>query len=567
MSRAYRYKIKPLRNIITRPFLPNNKLINKLSNPSEVSQNTATLQSSMTAISSSVLNNNQYIDILKGYGPGPDKKMHFEGDREDFKSWQTRMKLRLRKLKLANILNEDQPDPVKNLEVYMEIVEHIDDKSLRLIQDVAEDNGQLAWKILSETYLGTDEDRIFKVLTDFSNLFHKHTENVIDYLCRIDEIKKILETNKIVLPDNLYIIMAMKGLGDKYTVLCDVIQTQKVKPTYEEFKSQIKSKEIRLSDAKRSSPVKILSVEESINHIKSSTNSTTNDKLTYPKQERKCYRCFKYGHYGYECDSSTFCERCRKYGHIDENCKSTRFCEHCNNYNHWTEDCWFKPRDSANTVATIQNQVAAGTSATDHVVDNTGVKKSDMDHLKVAPAEYYDLIRTKESCPDAYTDIVRAVGSDEHIKTANTSWDGAVFKPPKIWHVRHQKQGLETYLLDSGATHHIVTDKNKFVSLDSNYDPLQHNLTLADGSREFGKIKGRGVACINVRDKDGNPNRIILRDALYVPTFTQNILSVMCLVNNGMELQMKKDGVKLSDEHTTYIAVCESGLAYLKDDH
>ena len=64
MSRAYRYKIKPLRNI-TRPFLPNNKLINKLSNPSEVSQNTATLQSSMTAISSSVLNNNQYIDILK----------------------------------------------------------------------------------------------------------------------------------------------------------------------------------------------------------------------------------------------------------------------------------------------------------------------------------------------------------------------------------------------------------------------------------------------------------------------------------------------------------------------
>ena len=98
----------------------------------------------MTATSSSVLNDNQYIDILKGYGPGHDKKMHFEGDREDFKSWQTRMKLRLRKLKLANILNEDQPDPVKNLEVYMEIVEHIDDKSLRLIQDVAEDDGKLA---------------------------------------------------------------------------------------------------------------------------------------------------------------------------------------------------------------------------------------------------------------------------------------------------------------------------------------------------------------------------------------------------------------------------------------
>ena len=65
MSRAYKYKSKPLRNIITRPFLSNTKVINKLLNPSEVSQNTATLQSNMADTSSSVLNNNQYIDILK----------------------------------------------------------------------------------------------------------------------------------------------------------------------------------------------------------------------------------------------------------------------------------------------------------------------------------------------------------------------------------------------------------------------------------------------------------------------------------------------------------------------
>ena len=133
--------------------------------------------------------------------------------------------------------------------------------------------------------------------------------------------------------------------------------------------------------------------------------------------------------------------------------------------------------------------------------------------------------------------------------------------------MKHQKQGMGKYLLDSGATHHILTDKTKFVSLDSNYDPLQNNLTLADGSREFGTIKGRGVACINVQDEDGNPHRIILHDALYVPTFTQNILSVMCLVTNGTELVMNKDGVKLRDEQTTYIADCENGLAYIKVDH
>ena len=105
-------------------------------------------------------------------------------------------------------------------------MKHIDDKSLKLFQDIAEDNGKLAWKILSETYLCNNEDRIFKVLIDFSNLLHKRGETIIDYLCRIDEIKKILETNKIILPDNLYIIMTMKGLGEDYDIFCDVIQTQ-----------------------------------------------------------------------------------------------------------------------------------------------------------------------------------------------------------------------------------------------------------------------------------------------------------------------------------------------------
>ena len=30
---------------------------------------------------------------------------------------------------------------------------------------------------------------------------------------------------------------------------------------------------------------------------------------------------------------------------------------------------------------------------------------------------------------------------------------------------------------------------------------------------------------------------------------------------------MNKDGVKLRDEQTTYIADCENGLAYIKVDH
>ena len=119
------------------------------------------------------------------------------------------------------------------------------------------------------------------------------------------------------------------------------------------------------------------------------------------------------------------------------------------------------------------------------------------------------------------------------------------------------------YLVDSGATHHIITYKSKFAFLDNSYDPLQHNLTLANGSTEYGKIKGKGTAYITIRDEVGNPHRITLSDALYVPSFEQNILSVMSLVRKGMELLMKKNEVKLRDKYNTYIAESESGLAYL----
>ena len=91
---------------------------------------------------------------------------------------------------------------------------------------------------------------------------------------------------------------------------------------------------------------------------------------------------------------------------------------------------------------------------------------------------------------------------------------------------------------------------------------------LADGSNEFGKIQGKGVAKIIICDAVGNPRRITLHDALYVPKFPQNILSAMCLVNNGMQLKMDKTGVHMQDQHkNSYMAECDSNLAYFKGEY
>ena len=63
----------------------------------------------MSASSSSATNEN-----VIGYGLyASDKKMHFESDSVNFKSWQTRMRLRLRKMKLTDIFDQEELDPIK----------------------------------------------------------------------------------------------------------------------------------------------------------------------------------------------------------------------------------------------------------------------------------------------------------------------------------------------------------------------------------------------------------------------------------------------------------------------
>ena len=97
-------------------------------------------------------------------------KLHFSGDPENFKQWQTRAKFHLRKLNLLSVLDEEIPDFERNQELFAVIVNYIDDTSLKIIQDVAYDDGKKAWTILNNHYLGDTEQRTFKVLREFSYL-------------------------------------------------------------------------------------------------------------------------------------------------------------------------------------------------------------------------------------------------------------------------------------------------------------------------------------------------------------------------------------------------------------
>lgn len=91
------------------------------------------------------------------------------------------------------------------------------------------------------------------------------------------------------------------------------------------------------------------------------------------------------------------------------------------------------------------------------------------------------------------------------------------------------------WIIDSGATCHIVNDKSFFSSFDENH---RENVNVANG--ETVKAEGRGSGVVCVINDDKVESFIKLTDVLFVPSIESNLVSVRRLTEIGYELNFKE---------------------------
>ena len=97
-----------------------------------------------------------------GYGPG--RAPVFTGDGEQYEMWELRFRAFLRLHKLHKVVESDEEILVdQNAEVYANLVQVLDDKSLNLIIRDAQNDGRKGLKILKEHYLGSSKPRIISL--------------------------------------------------------------------------------------------------------------------------------------------------------------------------------------------------------------------------------------------------------------------------------------------------------------------------------------------------------------------------------------------------------------------
>jgi len=92
----------------------------------------------------------------------------------------------------------------------------------------------------------------------------------------------------------------------------------------------------------------------------------------------------------------------------------------------------------------------------------------------------------------------------------------------------------ETWLIDSGCTHHMRHDKDMFVKLNRT-----HSSKVRIGNGDYIEVKGIGDIVI-----DAGSGTKIISDVLYVPEINQNLLSVGQLLEKAMLLCSKIKLVK-----------------------
>ena len=90
----------------------------------------------------------------------------------------------------------------------------------------------------------------------------------------------------------------------------------------------------------------------------------------------------------------------------------------------------------------------------------------------------------------------------------------------------------ETFLVDCGATTHIVDKDENFIYVNPSFKPEEHFIELADGTRANNVVK-RGTIAISMRTANGNIVQATLENALFIPTYPQCIFSVQAATKRG----------------------------------
>ena len=175
------------------------------------------------------------------------------------------------------------------------------------------------------------------------------------------------------------------------------------------------------------------------------------------------------------------CYSCGKQGHRKQDCKKDIKCYNCNQMGHFARDC--------------RKNTQNNHSNSSHQKQFTSKNQQNKSHFTSENENTVDFFSFHSNDNDF------GVNSDKFC------------------------------LIDSGCSAHMFKTREFFTELDTN---INGNVGCANGSNS--KIVGKGKVTFKVQTSDGRLITIELKDTLFVPTYTANLVSVSKLTRNKADV-------------------------------
>jgi len=124
------------------------------------------------------------------------------------------------------------------------------------------------------------------------------------------------------------------------------------------------------------------------------------------------------------------------------------------------------------------------------------------------------------------------------------------------------KSWVDALLVDCGATNHVINDESKFVCFNNHFDPDKHFIELADGTKSNNVALKKGNVQILLNTSGGPTVAAELHDALYVPSYPQNIFSVQATTEKGTTVTFGPNFAEMTAPDGTKFDIEKRGKLY-----
>ena len=233
----------------------------------------------------------------------------FSGEEDDFAYWSEKFEGYMHTKKLReHLLGIDTSNDDENYNIWAELVQCLDKRSIMILKSECKVNGPEAWKRLTAHFSSSETPRLMNLLEQLTSLSLKPTEEMTDYLIRAETLLFSLEVAGEKISGKLLVSVVLKGLPNSYEYFKTVHDSSKAPTSFSDLKKALKNfaDSLKLKDCGNSSNTK----SEAALFV-SRDNSQ--------KFSGKCFRCNKNGHMKSSCavKQRSFC---KKFGHNVSKC-------------------------------------------------------------------------------------------------------------------------------------------------------------------------------------------------------------------------------------------------------